>query len=166
MSRLEGFPPLASPAAHTLILGSMPGAASLAATCYYAHPRNLFWPFMGVILNIAPDLPYAERTRALTAQGYALWDVLGACRRIGSLDSGILKDTLELNDLPGFLAEHRGIRRVFFNGAKAEQLFRRHIGSQLDDGSAPTCTRLPSTSPANASMGYATKLAAWRTITT
>ncbi|MBI1905573.1 MAG: DNA-deoxyinosine glycosylase [Rhodocyclales bacterium] len=164
MSRLAGFPPLASDGAHTLILGSMPGAASLAAARYYAHPRNLFWPLVGVILDIAPDLPYAQRTRALTARGYALWDVLGACRRVGSLDSGIVKDTLEINDLPGFLATHREIQRIFFNGAKAEQLFRRHVGPCLDGDSAPACTRLPSTSPANASVDYATKLAAWQRI--
>lgn len=141
----------------------MPGAASLAAGRYYAHPRNLFWPLMGVILDIAPDLPYAERTLALTGRGYALWDVLGACRRVGSLDSGIANDTLEVNDLAGFLAAHQAIRRVFFNGAKAEQLFRRHVGPRLDSD-APACIRLPSTSPANASITYTTKLDAWRAI--
>lgn len=144
----------------------MPGAASLAAARYYAHPRNLFWPLVGAILGIAPDLPYAERTRALTARGYALWDVLGACRRVGSLDSAIANDTLEVNDLPGFLAAHRDIRRIFFNGAKAEQLFRRHVGPRLDGDSAPACFRLPSTSPAHAAMTHAAKLAAWRAIAT
>lgn len=166
MSRLEGFPPLAHLTAHTLILGSMPGAASLAATRYYAHPRNLFWPFMSIILNIAPDLDYAERARALTTQGYALWDVLGACQRSGSLDSNIVKDTMETNDLPGFLATHPGIQRIFFNGAKAEQLFQRHIKSQANDSNVLICTRLPSTSPANASINYASKLNAWRAIAT
>lgn len=164
MTRLVGFPPLATPAAHTLILGSMPGAASLAAARYYAHPHNQFWRLMGDVLDIAPDLPYAERTLALTAQGYALWDVLGACRRSGSLDSGILKDSLEVNDLSGFLAAHRDIRRIFFNGAEADRLFRRHVGPRLDGRNAPECTRLPSTSPTYAAMNYATKLAAWRAI--
>jgi hypoxanthine-DNA glycosylase len=142
----------------------MPGAASLAAARYYAHPRNLFWPLMGTILGIPPDLPYTQRTQALTSCGYALWDVLGACRRVGSLDSSIIKDTLEINDLVGFLTTHRDIRRIFFNGAKAEQLFRRHVVPRLDGDSAPACIRLPSTSPANASVDYATKLAAWQRI--
>lgn len=163
--RLEAFPPVAAPGARVLILGSMPGEASLAAQQYYAHPRNAFWPIMGALLGFDPALPYADRLRRLTAAGVALWDVLAACRRVGSLDAAIEGDSIEPNDFAGFLAGHPEIVRIAFNGAAAETLFRRHVLPQLGP-SAHTIehVRLPSTSPAHASKGFADKLVAWRGI--
>jgi hypoxanthine-DNA glycosylase len=164
MSRLEGFPPVAAPGAHTLILGSMPGAASLAAFEYYAHRRNHFWPIIGAVLGIDPALPYEERTRRFAAAGFALWDVLGACRRHGSLDSNIETDSIEVNDFAAFFAAHPAIDRVFCNGTAAEQCFRRHVLPRVDDYIRFELRRLPSTSPANASVPYLAKLAAWQAI--
>lgn len=162
MPRLQAFPPLVAPDAHTLILGSMPGSASLAAHAYYAHPRNTFWPIVGELLGFDADAPYAARVRALTAAGYALWDVLGACRREGSLDAAIDPASLEVNDFAAFLAEHAGIDRIFFNGGFAERSFRRHVLPL--PGRTPALARLPSTSPANASIALADKRAAWHAI--
>ena len=163
MSRLEGLPPIAAATAHTLILGSMPGAASLAAQAYYAHPRNLFWPIVAEVLGIDAALPYAERTRRFAEQGFALWDVLAACRRSGSLDARIEAESIEVNDFGPFFVAHPGIRRVFFNGATAEHCFRRRVAARIAGG-AFAGRRLPSTSPANASIPYVAKLAAWREI--
>ena len=159
-SRLRAFPPLAAAGAHTLILGSMPGAASLAAGEYYAHPRNLFWPFMGELCGVAASASYVERTAALTAAGFALWDVLAACERAGSLDAAIVRDSVEVNDFATFFARHRGIGRVFCNGATAHSLFLRHVAGQLDV--ALPVWRLPSTSPANAGQSVASRRAAWQ----
>ena len=163
MTRLQGFPPVALDHAHTLILGSMPGAASLSAREYYAHPRNAFWPLVGELLGFDPGLPYAQRLARLTTAGYALWDVLGACRRSGSLDSAIEPGSLEVNPIAGFLAVHPSIDRVFFNGSAAETLFRRHVMPTLDNR-ALACRRLPSTSPAHASRTLEQKACAWREI--
>ncbi len=154
------FPPIASPDARVLILGSMPGRASLAAGQYYAHPRNAFWPIMGALLGLDPALPYPERAARLAAAGVALWDVLHACTRPGSLDAAIDRDSAEHNDLAAFFAAQPGIRHVFFNGAAAAALFRRH--GQLPAGT--TGTRLPSTSPAHAGRSFADKLAAWQAV--
>ncbi|MBW7860084.1 MAG: DNA-deoxyinosine glycosylase [Rhodocyclaceae bacterium] len=165
MPRLRAFAPLATSDAHTLILGSMPGAASLAAGQYYAHPRNLFWTILGEVLGIAPELPYVQRTRALQDRGFALWDVLGACRRAGSLDARIEPDSAELNDFGAFFASHRRIDRIFFNGATAERYFLRGVLPVLPASSRGLeLRRLPSTSPANASIPYADKLAAWEAL--
>ncbi|HJV24829.1 MAG TPA: DNA-deoxyinosine glycosylase [Aromatoleum sp.] len=164
MSRLEGFPPIAAAHAHTLILGSMPGAASLAATQYYAHPRNGFWPIVCAVLGIDPGEPYAVRAQQLAERGYALWDVLGACRRRGSLDADIEAESLEINDFAGFLASHPGVARIFFNGGAAETFFRRRAWPQLSEYANVTLRRLPSTSPANASWSFADKLEAWKEI--
>ena len=159
----HSFPPIATPDAHVLILGSMPGQASLAASQYYAHPRNAFWPLMATLLGFDAALDYPARTRALTAAGVAVWDVLHSCHRPGSLDSSIDAESLVVNDLAGFLARHRAIEHIFFNGSAAEKLFRKHVGT--DPGIARLrLTRLPSTSPAHAALSFAQKLVAWRAI--
>lgn len=164
-TRLQAFAPLARADAHTLILGSMPGAASLAAAEYYAHPRNQFWPIVGELLGFDAQAPYAERIDALTARGYALWDVLGACRRSGSLDTAIEADSMEINDFPQFFGAHSGVDRVFFNGSFAATLFRRRVVPLLGEHAARlTLTRLPSTSPAHAGMSAEAKRAAWAAI--
>jgi len=157
----RSFPPIARPDARVLILGSMPGQASLAAGQYYAHPRNAFWPIMAILLGFDPTIDYPGRTKALTAAGVAVWDVLHSCRRPGSLDSSIEAESLVVNDLAGFLARHRAIAHIFFNGSAAEALFRKHL--RTDPGIARLhLTRLPSTSPAHAALNFAQKLTAWR----
>lgn len=166
MSLARSFPPIAGADAVILILGSMPGAASLAAGQYYAHPRNAFWPIMGELVGARPALPYGERLAALKTARVAVWDVLRSCVRHGSLDARIETDTLAVNDFARFLRRHPGIAAVFFNGATAETLFRRHVLPDLPAGVAARlqCTRLPSTSPANASWSPLRKLSAWRAI--
>lgn len=159
----RSFPPLETPDARVLILGSMPGLASLAAGQYYAHPRNAFWPLMGKLLGIPPDLDYPARVDVLCRAGVAVWDVLHSCRRQGSLDSAIEDDSLIPNDLGGFLAVHPTIRHVFFNGAKAESCFRRHVRLPLAERQI-SFIRLPSTSPAHAGRSFAEKLAAWQAV--
>lgn len=163
MGAVNCFPPVARPDARLLILGSMPGQASLTAGCYYAHPRNSFWPIMGDLLGFSPRLPYARRLERLHAAGIALWDVLARCERVGSLDSDIIPGSVEVNDFPGFFAVHPDIRHVFFNGSAAEAAFRRDVLPELPHLELQL-SRLPSTSPAHAARGYAEKLAAWSAI--
>ena len=163
MSLLAGFPPVSTPAAHTLILGSMPGKASLTASRYYAHERNAFWRIMGDLLGAGPAQPYAERLLKLNAAGIALWDVIAVCERKSSLDADIVPASVQANDFQEFFAAHPGIERIFFNGAAAEASFRRHVLPGLANFSF-ALQRLPSTSPAHAAQGYAQKLAAWSAI--
>lgn len=159
---LHAFPPIADKRAHTLILGSMPGEASLQAGQYYAHPRNLFWPIVAEVMGFAAELPYPERCAALLARGCALWDVLATCERTGSLDAAIRNG--KANDFPAFFAQHPCITRVFFNGATAEGEFRCKVMPKLElsEGRPLTLCRLPSTSPANATLSRDQKTALWR----
>lgn len=146
-----------------LILGSMPGKASLAAGQYYAHAQNLFWRILGDITGADPASPYVLRARALKSCGIALWDVLASCVRAGSLDSAIDDATVRANDFAAFYRAHPRIAQVFFNGAKAEACYRRQVLPSLAAGPAAlNCRRLPSTSPANASMSRAYKLRVWK----
>lgn len=160
---VRGFPPIADTAAEVLILGSMPGVASLDAHEYYAHPRNAFWPMMGDLVGAAPTLPYRERVGRLLAARIAVWDVIAECCRPGSLDAHIMGESVVANDFLAFFAVHRSICRVFFNGAAAEASFRRHVLPSVRHLDL-IYFRLPSTSPAHAARGYADKLATWRQI--
>jgi hypoxanthine-DNA glycosylase len=160
--RLRGFPPIADRRARILVLGSMPGAASLAAGEYYAFRHNQFWRIAGELCGFAPDAPYARRRAGLLHARIALWDVIESCVRPGSLDASIREDTLRANDFAAFLHEHPGIRRVCFNGRKAESAWRRHVLPSLPKPAEFEYRLLPSTSPAHAGMGYRSKLRVWR----
>lgn len=163
MERIYSFAPISDRNAEILILGSMPGCASLAAGQYYAHAQNAFWRITSTLLQFDPASPYEVRVQALKSARIALWDVLQSCRREGSLDSMIEADTQIANDFHAFFRTHPQITHVFFNGAKAEACFRRHVLREID-GRSIRYIRLPSTSPANASMSFARKLDAWRII--
>jgi double-stranded uracil-DNA glycosylase len=160
----QSFPPIARETARVLILGTMPGGASLRAQQYYAHPRNQFWPILGALLGFDPASPYDARVAALRAADIALWDVLRSCIRPGSLDSAIEPRSTVPNDFAGFLAAHPQIRRICFNGAKAAALYARLVQPQLTGGREIRQLRLPSTSPAHAALPFAAKLQAWQVI--
>jgi TDG/mug DNA glycosylase family protein len=164
-ARIASFPYVSRRDASVLILGSMPGEASLQAGQYYAHPRNAFWPIMCELLGLPAGASYRERLAALREGGIALWDVLESCQRAGSLDSDIKPDTLVVNDFASFFAAHGRIALVCFNGATAERYYRRHVEPALGSR-VPESVRLPSTSPAHAALTLADKVAAWRNVIT
>lgn len=165
MPNIHSFSPIADTSARVLILGSMPGKESLRAQQYYAHPRNAFWMIMGELFGAAPTLAYESRVQILKSAGVAVWDVLASCTRDGSLDADIDKASIEPNDFNAFFRRHPTISAVFFNGTMAEHCFERHVLAQLK--SPPRhYQRLPSTSPANASVRYEKKREAWAVIAT
>lgn len=157
---LAGLAPIAGTNATVLILGSMPGAASLSQQQYYAHPRNALWPIMAQLVGFSPTLPYAARLQALTTGGVALWDVIGSCRRAGSLDSAIRDE--QVNDFAAFFAGQPQLLAIGFNGAKALQSFKRHVLPQRIVPPQLQLLSLPSTSPAHASLSFSEKLQQWR----
>ena len=159
---VESLPPREPASARLLILGSMPGVASLRAAQYYAHPRNQFWPTTEAVFGVPLALPYDMRVAQLNAQGIALWDVLRACQRPGSLDASIVRGSEQANDFAGFLDRHPQLAAIALNGGAARDAFHRHarplLGQRLD---RVQLIALPSTSPANAGISLAAKCAAW-----
>jgi len=154
---LEGLAPIAARNARLLVLGSFPGAASLAAQQYYAHPRNQFWPILSALWRVdLAALPYARRVAEARYRGLAIWDVYAACRREGSLDSAI--EAAEPNDLAGLAARLPLLAAIAHNGGESARAMRvtRALGLPVHG--------LPSTSPANASWSFERKLAAWREV--
>ncbi len=155
-ARLTAFPPIESPASHTLILGSMPSVRSLELSQYYAHPQNRFWPLMFEVFGRAPSDEYGARRSLLLEHGIALWDVLKACEREGSLDASIR--AAEVNDFDGFFIAHPALTRVLLNGTHAATVFRRHARAK----EGLTVISLPSTSPANRTLSEFSLKQAWK----
>lgn len=159
---VHGFAPIAGDDARNLVLGSMPGVASLRAGQYYGHPRNAFWPIMAQLFGFDAAAPYPQRVAALQRNGVAVWDVLAACVRPGSLDADIDADSIRVNGFDTFLRAHPDLRRVCFNGAKAHAVFCRQVLPTLPVMPTFAMVQLPSTSPAHAGMPLAEKCRIWR----
>jgi len=156
-TRKRSFPPVVAANTRLLVLGSLPGEASLAAGRYYAHPQNAFWRLMsGVIGEDLAALPYDDRLSALLRHRVGLWDVVGEATRPGSLDPAIRDATH--NDLATRLERRPDLRMVAFNGGKASTDGRRLLAARTDRLRLAT---LPSSSPAHASLRFAEKAAVW-----
>ena len=155
MTRKASFPPVCAPDARLLVLGSLPGEASLAAVRYYAHPQNQFWRLMGGVLSVdLLSLDYEARLAALIARKVALWDVVATAERQGSLDTAIRN--VAANDLAALVASLPGLKLVAFNGKRAATIGERQLG-----GVAISTVTLPPSSPAF-TRAFAEKQAEWR----
>ena len=155
--RLVGLPPVVGRRTRLLLLGSFPGAASLAAGQYYAHPRNQFWPLLSALL--AEDLvalDYRARLQRLRVRGLGLWDTIAECEREGSLDSRIRQP--RYNDLASLRRRVPHLLAVAHNGGESARFMP--LVAQL----GLSVYRLPSSSPAHASWSFERKLAAWRAV--
>ncbi|HET6725661.1 MAG TPA: DNA-deoxyinosine glycosylase [Gammaproteobacteria bacterium] len=162
---VESFDCSANRLARVLILGSMPGIESLRRRQYYAHPRNSFWPIMGMLFGAGRDIPYARRLARLRRHRVALWDVAGRCFRPGSLDSSIAGDSVVANDFAALFERSPRIHSVFFNGKTAAALYERLVRPALPERfRSLDYVVLPSTSPANAALTQAQKLEQWRVV--
>ncbi|MCP4339062.1 MAG: DNA-deoxyinosine glycosylase [Desulfobulbaceae bacterium] len=164
MPVINSFGPVIGANPEVLILGSIPGTASLDVHQYYAHPRNRFWPIMAELLDVSWDENYEQRIEQLKLFPIILWDVLKACTREGSLDSAIHPDQFEVNDIATLVKQYPTIELIAFNGATAEKYFKREVYHSLPDSRQIEMLRLPSTSPAHASLSYAQKVARWEVI--
>ena len=154
---LEGLAPVIAPDARLVVLGSFPGAASLAAQQYYGHPRNNLWRLLSALWGedlVALDYP--ERLAALRRHRLGLWDVYRGCEREGSLDSAIRSPVP--NDLALLTRLAPGLRAVAHNGAESARSRR------LTEALGVDVHALPSTSPANAAWSFERKLASWREV--
>ncbi|HMG47661.1 MAG TPA: DNA-deoxyinosine glycosylase [Allosphingosinicella sp.] len=150
------FPPVTRPDTRLLVLGSLPGAVSLARQRYYAHPQNLFWRLMsGAIDRDLVPLGYEARLEAVLDAGVGLWDTVAAATRKGSLDADIRLH--QASDLAALAATLPELRAIAFNGATSARIGRRQLagipGFALVD--------LPSSSPAYASLPFERKREAW-----
>ncbi len=153
--RHASFAPHVAPDTRLLILGSLPGARSLAERQYYAHPTNQFWRLLGATIDRPlADMLYDDRLAMLRAAKIGLWDVIRSAERHTSSDSLIRE--AEAHDLAALIAELPELRMIAFNGGKAAAIGRK----QLPQPGRVAVVDLPSSSAAH-TIGFATKLDRW-----
>ncbi len=153
---IYSFPPAVNRQTRILVIGSMPGEASLKAQEYYAYKYNQFWKIAFEIFAAGrAPVNYADKINTLLTNRTGLWDALAACERTGSLDGNISKPTP--NNFPALFAQYPAIHTLLFNGQAARAHFKRAFGN-----AGKTCLTLPSTSPAHAALSYNEKLRLWR----
>lgn len=154
---IHSFPPFANSQTEILILGTMPGSASLEKQEYYAHQRNHFWKIIYTLLDNLPiSIVFREKIQTLQAHKIGLWDVLENCERKGSLDIHIINQ--KENDFETLFKEFPGITKLIFNGKESHKYFLKRFG-QIE---GITYNVMPSTSPAN-TMSFENKLKSWST---
>ena len=154
---LNSFEPVVNHETTTLIIGTMPGVASLNAQEYYANKRNAFWTLVFDILGEhQTEMSYSERLHVLLKHHIGLWDSLAACEREGSLDSNIRKEIP--NDFPSLFLQYTSINRLLFNGQSSYRFFVHAYGVPK----VMDYYILPSSSPANAMKNYAEKKLVWQ----
>jgi double-stranded uracil-DNA glycosylase len=156
---MGALPPECGKSPRVLVIGSYPSPLSLQRREYYANPRNQFWKIIEALFSIPSSVSYERRLSALTENGVALWDIVGACERKGAGDHSIRH--ARLNDIGCCIDRHPSVVRIVANGRAAGRYYRK----KYPDGITGTCFRvLPSTSPAHAAMNLEQKTAAWRII--
>lgn len=140
-----------------LVLGTMPSPRSRETGFYYNHPQNRFWKVLSALFDEPAPATNDEKEQLALRHGIALWDVLARCTIAGAADSSI--SACEPNDL-GLVLSAAPIEAIFCTGSKAAELYRRHC----EPRTGIPCTRLPSTSPANAAMRLPQLVEAYRVI--
>lgn len=164
-SETAGFLPIIGPQPRVLVLGSLPSVKSVEMQQYYGHPRNAFWGIMSELFGTDPEAQYAERVEAVMQHRIAIWDVLAASVRPGSMDSAIVETTARPNNFARLFREQPDISLVCFNGRTAARLFERLVVPTLEKRSNSRRYQvMPSTSPAYASMTFDEKLEHWRVV--
>lgn len=157
MDTKQCFPPVVDTDTRLLILGSLPGDASLAQQQYYAHPQNRFWHLLSDVLDVnLLEIDYQQRLQSLLEHRIGLWDVVAQAKREGSLDSKITER--DDNDLLGLLNTLPHLKAIAFNGGTAHKIGLKILGARAD---AYQIYALPSSSPAY-TLPYSEKLKLWQ----
>jgi len=152
--KLTSFDPIVDSKAELLVLGSMPGRVSLEKGQYYGHKNNHFWEIVFTAVKEDDPGDYRKRIAVLKKNKIGLWDVVRSCYRDGSRDDKISDP--EINDIRKATKKCRALKAIFFNGRKAEKLFREHFTDWKID-----VQYLPSTSPLN-TLSVKKKTKIWR----
>ena len=154
---VHSFEPVYDKASEILILGTLPSVKSRENNFYYGHKQNRFWKVLATLLKEPVPDTIEEKKAMLLAHRIAMWDVIQSCDIKGSSDSSI--KNVQPTDI-GMILEKTNITRIYANGNKAGQLYKRYqfpiTGIEA--------TVLPSTSPANAAWSLARLCEAWKTI--
>jgi hypoxanthine-DNA glycosylase len=158
-----GLAPVVDQKSRVLVLGTLPGDESLRLQRYYSNPTNQFWRLLARVLGAPTGDTYEQRVAFLSDNGIALWDVLRSAERPGSTDAAIMNPVP--NDFVELFSEYPDLRRVAFNGGKAEALWRKYIAPSPDVPHSSLANRLlPSSSgsPGRHVLPFEEKVVRWK----
>ena len=154
---VHSFEPVYDKASEILILGTLPSVKSRENNFYYGHKQNRFWKVLATLLKEPVPDTIEEKKAMLLAHRIAMWDVIQSCDIKGSSDSSI--KNVQQTDI-GMILEKTNITRIYANGNKAGQLYKRY---QFPVTGIEAMV-LPSTSPANAAWSLERLCKAWHVI--
>ena len=154
---VHSFEPVYDKASEILILGTLPSVKSRENNFYYGHKQNRFWKVLATLLKEPVPDTIEEKKAMLLAHRIALWDVIQSCDIKGSSDSSI--KNVQPTDI-GMILEKTNITRIYANGNKAGQLYKRY---QFPVTGIEAMV-LPSTSPANAAWSLERLCEEWHVI--
>lgn len=154
---VHSFEPVYDKVSEILILGTLPSVKSRENNFYYGHKQNRFWKVLATLLKEPVPDTIEEKKAMLLARRIALWDVIQSCDIKGSSDSSI--KNVQPTDI-GMILEKTNITRIYANGNKAGQLYKRY---QFPVTGIEAMV-LPSTSPANAAWSLERLCKAWHVI--
>lgn len=153
------FAPIIDYRSKIIIVGSLPGEQSLKKQQYYGNPNNFFWRIIYALFDEPFEEDYVQRCEFIKNHGIALWDAAYSATNINSLDSNI-RDEVP-NDFEILFKEYPGIRYIIFNGAKAENIYKKYYG-HLDMPSIRLCSTSPI--PTKYAKNFNDRLNAWRIV--
>ncbi|MFS0782658.1 DNA-deoxyinosine glycosylase [Bacillus sp. 1P06AnD] len=162
MTVINSMQPISAPDAKVLILGSMPGEISIQKQQYYGNGRNHFWPIVYSLFDEPLEEDYRLRVEFALRHRLALWDVIGSCRRKGSLDSSIREEVP--NKLIPFIKQHPQLKLILFNGTKAFATFKKYFGNEPVEGIGYMLMPSTSPTPGKYNKTYEEKLECWHVI--
>lgn len=158
-NKINSLGPIIDENSRVLILGSIPGKQSLEKQEYYGNDRNAFWKIIYSLYDRHIESGYGKRLIFAREKKIALWDVIETCSREGSLDTNIKNE--KVNDFENLFEKYPNIRKIFFNGTKAHDVFKKRIGFERFKNIE--FEKLTSTSPAN-TIAFGKKLELWKVI--
>jgi len=152
----KGFEPFYNKDSEILILGSYPSVKSREEGFYYGNKYNRFWKVLAILFDDKLPVTIEEKKHFLTVNRIALWDVIAECDIVGSSDASI--KNVVVNDINRLL-KSSNIKKVVANGNLAFELYEKY-GNQFQ----LRPTKLPSTSPANATFTIDKLIEKWKYI--
>lgn len=152
---VHNIEPVYNEKSRVLILGSFPSVKSREQQFFYGHPQNRFWRVLSEVFGCPLPQNISEKKAMLLAHQVAVWDVIASCSIEGSSDASI-RD-VRPNDISRIL-ETADIQKIFANGTKAHDLYRRYIYPVTQR----EIIKLPSTSPANAAYSVERLAGIWK----
>jgi len=144
---IHPFKPIIDPSCKVIILGSVPSIKTIEFGFPYANPHNRFWKILSQHCQCEfYDLDLDKKRSILLQNNIAMFDAIKECDICGSADSSV-KNIVPTN--VDELIRDTNIKKVLCNGSLSYNIVNKYNNLYGIE-----CKKMPSTSPANATISY------------